>query len=85
MTVAQAGAGLTAALDSATSVYRGAYSSVSTGYFTTLDNFFADPNGYLPGVRVRTGETQFLNTERVAFQTILREWQQATAGRNNFV
>lgn len=60
-------------------IYRGAYSTVSNIVYNTLDNFYGNPNFSTPGVRVNTGgSTAFLNTERVAFQTVLPIWREKT-------
>lgn len=64
--------------DGALSTYKNAYTTVSGIVFTTIDQFFSDPNSSLPGVRLGSGYTQFLNTERIALQKSLPAWQAKT-------
>lgn len=70
-------AGLTSAEDAAKSAVQSAYAAVNTILITTTGDFYANPLGpNLPGVRV-TGNTDFLSSERIAFRTIMPNWQTA--------
>jgi len=40
----------------------------------TIDLFYSNPNSSYPGVRLTTGDTTFLRTERVSLQTTLKKW-----------
>ena len=67
---------LTSAQNSALTTMRNAYTSANSVLVTDIDPFFSSPQSAIPGLRV-TGPTSYLNTERVAFQTLLPLWQQA--------
>jgi len=77
--VSEAQNGLTASQNAALTTYKNAYTTVSGIVFTTIDKYFANPNGTTPGVRFSSSHTSYLNTERVAFQTILPDWQKKTS------
>lgn len=79
ITVGQAESALLAAQNGAVSADRNAYTTVSNSFYTILDKWFADPDAQIPGVRLSSGSTQFLNSERVAFQKILPSWQTNSA------
>jgi len=67
---------LTSAQDSALTAYRNAFNSVRSIVLNDIDRIFTDPNGQIPGVRVRgAGYTNYLNTERVRFRMVLNDWQ----------
>jgi RND family efflux transporter MFP subunit len=76
--ISEAQNGVTASQNAALTTYKNAYTTVSGIVFTTMDKFFANPNGTTPGVRLSSGFTSDLNSERVALQTILPEWQKKT-------
>ncbi len=76
--VSEAQNGVTASENTAITTYKNAYTTVSGSVFATLDKFFANPNGTTPGVRFGSGYTAFLNSERIALQTILPDWQKKT-------
>jgi multidrug efflux pump subunit AcrA (membrane-fusion protein) len=80
VSAAQAASQLTAAQNTAAGALRGAYTNVSNGFYTLIDGLYGNPNTTLPGVRVASPQTAYLNTERVAFQDILPAWQQSVAG-----
>lgn len=64
------------AKDSAVSVFKSAYNTTNGVIVGTIDSFFSNPNGFTPGLRITgQGFTSLLNSERVAFQTILPTWQ----------
>lgn len=72
--VDEAGTALASAKNNAVSTYRQAYNSVNSIVFGNIDTFFSNPNGQVPGLRIDGNATQ-MNSERIAFQTILPEWQ----------
>ncbi len=74
--VSEAQTSLDAAKDLAITSMKGAYNTTNGVVVNNIDNFFADPNSRIPGLRVSgKGFTQQLNNERVAFQTLLPEWK----------
>lgn len=70
--------GLAAAVNAANTAYKNAYTSVSTIVYSSIDGFYADPNAVTPSVRFPTNQASYFNSERVALQTILPDWQQHT-------
>jgi multidrug efflux pump subunit AcrA (membrane-fusion protein) len=64
------------AQNNALAALRASYTSANGVLVSTIDPFFSSPQGAIPGLRV-TGPATQLNTERVAFQTIMPTWQQA--------
>lgn len=78
--VGEANTALTSAKNNAVNTYRSAYSTVNGAIFSNMDSFFGNPNGSVPGLKIDgAGQTQFLNNERVAFQSILPTWQQRSS------
>lgn len=71
--------GLMTAKNSAVTTYKSTYTSVSGALFSTIDQFFANPESSLPGVRIGGADTTLLNTTRVQLQTDLKNLQQNTA------
>ncbi len=69
---------LTAAQNTAVTTYKNAYTVVSGIVFTSLDQFYANPNSQVPGVRISTANIQFQNAERIKLKTILPAWQAKT-------
>lgn len=53
---------------------RNAYTTINSTLTSTVDQFFANPRSYYPGLRVR-GDAELLNTERVTLQTTLPSLQ----------
>jgi len=76
VSVVQAQNAQKSAQDGAVNTYRTTYTSVSNIILNTLDVFYSDPEFSTPGVKIKTGQTNFLNAERVAFSEILTQWQQ---------
>jgi len=66
------------ARNDAISAYRSAYTTTNNILTTTIDPFFSSPQSAIPGLRV-TGPAGYLNSERVAFQALMTEWQQESA------
>jgi multidrug efflux pump subunit AcrA (membrane-fusion protein) len=70
---------LQSAKEAAQAEARGAYTAVNDVLITTIDQFYSNPQSpSLPGVRV-SGDTSFLSSERIAFQTIMPKWQASVA------
>lgn len=58
------------------STYQDAYTVVDSAVRNTLDTFFVDPQRSIPGLLIDGGTlSNTLNNERVAYQTILSNWQ----------
>jgi multidrug efflux pump subunit AcrA (membrane-fusion protein) len=80
---AQTGQGVTEANTALTAAKRRAVATTQTAYNTTngvvlnsIDQFFANPNGTVPGLRIDgRGYTASLNTDRVDYQTLLPTWE----------
>lgn len=67
---------LTSAQNAAVTNYYSAYNTVNGAIRNSVDTFFSDPDGRVPGLRLDgRGLTEEMNHERVAYQTILPEWQ----------
>jgi len=77
--IADATASLVNAQNAAVTAYSTAFSGVNQIFVTTIDQYYADINASIPGLRISGGsQTTFLNTERVAFRDILGQWQQTS-------
>lgn len=65
------------ARNSAINAFRSAYNTVNSAVVNQIDTFFSDPDAqFTPGLRLEGyGYTSYLNNERVALQSILREWR----------
>lgn len=72
---------LKSAENAALSAVRGSYTAVNNILISSIDQFYSNPQGQVPGVRV-SGDTSFLSSERVAFQTIMPKWQTEVADSN---
>jgi multidrug resistance efflux pump len=78
--LSEANTNLTRAQNTAISTYQSAYNTVNSTVLNNIDEFFANPDSAVPGLRINgRGQTNFLNQERIAFQTILRDWQAQTS------
>jgi len=65
--------------NAAITTVRNAFTTVQGVVVNNIDQFFSNPNGMIPGLRINgRGNTSFLNSERVAYQTLLPTWQQET-------
>ncbi len=77
--ISEAQNGVTAAQNGAVTTYKNAYTTVSGIVFTSVDQFFADPNAAVPGMRLGNGKySSTLNAARVSLQTKLPAWQNQT-------
>lgn len=64
---------------SATNAYRSAFTTVDGVVHGTLDTFFSDPNGQIPGVLIDSrGQATVLSEERVAIGNMLEVWSAGT-------
>jgi HlyD family secretion protein len=66
---------VTAAENGAVTTYKNAYTTVSSVVFTSLDQFYANPNSQVPGVRISDANTSLQNAERVKLNATLPAWQ----------
>lgn len=65
-----------AAQNTAVTAIKTAFGTVNAVVRAQIDDFFADPNGSIPGLRLEgKGNTVFLNQERVSYQTLLNDWE----------
>lgn len=77
---AQSDVGVNNAKNNAVSIYRNAYTTVNDIVLNTIDDLFSDPQAATPGLRVEgLGNTAFLNSERIAYRTLLPAWQKDVA------
>lgn len=64
------------AQNEALSDLRSAFNTTNGIVVNSIDTFFADQSGSVPGLRLNGGTyTSFLNNERVAFQQLLPQWK----------
>lgn len=64
------------AQNSAISTIRDANTTINSAVYNNIDTFFTQPNAFVPGLRIDgQGQTGFLNAERVAYQSLLNDWQ----------
>lgn len=73
--VNEAATALTNAKNAAVNTYRQSYNTVNNMVYTNLDVFFSNPQGSVPGLKI-DGNAAFMNSERIAYQTLLPEWQE---------
>lgn len=73
---------LLSAQNAAVTTVKSTYTSVSGALYGTIDQFFSTPDSPLPGVRLSSGYTDFLNRERVALQKTLPEWKNRAINLN---
>lgn len=84
--VSEATIALTNAQNNTVSTIRDAYTTNAAVVLNSIDQFFSDPEGYLPGLRLNGGsQTAFLNSERIAYQELLPAWvaKEATLSTNS--
>ncbi|MBY0309815.1 HlyD family efflux transporter periplasmic adaptor subunit [Patescibacteria group bacterium] len=65
--------------DAAVAVVRDAYTDSNTALITSIDQFFSEPDGFVPGLRI-DGNASVLNAERVAFQPLMTTWKTSVDG-----
>lgn len=80
ISVSQAQSALSSAEVAAAGAVRSAYTTVSNGFFSTIDTLISNPNTSIPGVRISTSQTFFVLAERKAFSDILPLWQTEVSG-----
>ena len=75
LSVEQAETALIKEKSAAVSVLKSAYNTTNGVIVNNIDSFFSAPNTSLPGLRIDgRGNTAQLNSERIAFQSILSDW-----------
>ncbi len=71
--------GLINAQNNAVSTFESSYNTVNGIVRNNIDAFFANPDARVPGVKVDgKNQTPFLNSERVAYQSLLADWKLET-------
>jgi len=75
ISVAQAQTAVQSARDGAENALQGAYTTVNNTFFGVIDRFYANPTSPLTAPLLVDNNRQFLSSERVAFTTILPNWQ----------
>lgn len=70
--------GLKNAQNAAVTTYKSTYTSASGILFSTVDQFFSNPNTTIPGVRLGGTNTSLLNSTRVRLQKSLKDYQAKT-------
>ncbi|MEY2665409.1 MAG: hypothetical protein RLZZ480_514 [Candidatus Parcubacteria bacterium] len=74
--VSEAQTGVASAENAAVNSYRSAFNTVNALVYNDVDDFYGNPNGPVPGLRIDSmGQTAWFNSERVAYQSLLPEWQ----------
>jgi len=72
------------AQNSAVTGYSSAFSAVNQIFNNVLDQYYGNPTASIPGIRISgLSYTNYLNDERVAFRTLLVEWQQSSSILNS--
>lgn len=62
--------------NTALSTFKGAYNTANGVLINSIDAFFSNPNSNLPGLRINgAGYTDKLNSDRVNFQTLFKNWE----------
>jgi len=70
---------LTSSRNQAVTAVRSAYNTSNNTLITVIDQFYANPQGAFPTVRINGVNTNFMRNERVALQSIMSEWQSQLA------
>ncbi len=75
---------LSNALQTARNTNQNSYNTINNVILGSVDLFFANPDSSVPGLRIGgVGNTAFLNSERVAFQTILPRWNESLSKKRD--
>ncbi len=75
---------LLSAKDGAITSMQNAYNTTNGIVVSDIDDFFSQPNSSIPGLRIGgQGYTQTLNSERVAYQTLLPAWNKSLESLTN--
>jgi RND family efflux transporter MFP subunit len=56
------------------SAIQASYNTANNTLLATVDQFFSNPLGLSPGIRIGGTDTSYLRRERIAFQGIMEEW-----------
>ena len=74
--VSESGNAIRSAQNTAVSTYKSAFNTVNGIVLNNIDTFFTNPQSVIPGLRIDGRRyTSTLNSERVAYQTLLPMWQ----------
>jgi multidrug efflux pump subunit AcrA (membrane-fusion protein) len=72
------------AMQAARNTNQNSFNTINNVILGTIDLFFANPDTSIPGLRIGgIGNTAFLNSERVAFQTILPDWKNSISSNRD--
>lgn len=75
--IIDAATGLQNAQNAALTAFSTSYSTINQIFTSTIDQYYGNPRASIPGIRVSGfGQTSFLNSERVAFESILSTWRE---------
>lgn len=78
--VNEAGTAVSSAKNNLISTLRGGYNSSNSAITGNIDQFFSNPNSYVPGLKINSsGRATEFNDLRVEFQKILPEWSARTS------
>ena len=72
--VSEALTAVQSARNTAVSTYNASFNTVNGVIINNIDQFFTNPTGTIPGLRI-DGDATVMNRERVAYQQILPSWQ----------
>ncbi len=79
LSVDESQVGVTSAQNSLLSSLRSAYATANQIVENDVDDFFSNPDSSIPGLKLEGyGQTQALNNERVAYNTLLTNWNNRT-------
>lgn len=66
---------LASAQNGVVTAIQGGFNTANNTLVSTVDQFFANPLGLNPGIRIGRTDTAYLRSERIAFQDIMVEWR----------
>ena len=73
--VRNAETGLRTAENGVISAIQASFNTANNTLLTTVDQFYSNPLGLSPGIRISGTDTSYLRSERIAFQDIIEEWR----------
>lgn len=74
--VDEAKTNLVSSQNAAVNTLKNTYTTINGTFRNEIDSFFGNPEAKVPGLKIAgKNQTQFMNNERVAFQTILADWK----------
>ncbi len=75
LSVGESGTNVSAAKNSLVTALRGGYNNSNSAVVGSMDQFFSNPNSYVPGLKINAdGKAGDFNTLRVEFQKLLPSW-----------